>query len=166
MLLRVVSDTSNPDLPEPLRDWEVESMAEIVNVNLETIEEEVRKFHEGAGRSSLLDEELQPAGCRILEALEMVNWPIKVSVGKSPMEQKIERLKAMLNDKDPSSDSFEGAMALVMELKNEIPNLPHDERHKYAAEVAMAFGAILMAGEDEEDDEADEDPGYQKFNDS
>jgi hypothetical protein len=165
MLLRVVTDGSGSDLPDLLRDWEVESMAEIVNVNLATIDDEVRRFHEGSGRSSLLDEGLQPAGCRILEALEMVNWPIRASVGKSPMEQKVERLKAMLADKDPNSDGFEGALALVLELKNEIPNLPHDERHKYAAEVAMAFGAILMDGEDE-DDEPEDEPTYQKFDDS
>jgi hypothetical protein len=165
MLLRVVPEGPSPDLPDLLRDWEVENMAEVINVNLATIDDEVRRFHEGGGRSSLLDEEVQPAGCRVLEALENVNWPIRASVGKSPMEQKVERLKAMLADKDPNSDSFEGAMALVMQLKSEIPNLPHDERHKYAAEVAMAFSAILMDGEDEED-ETDEGPKYQKFDDS
>jgi hypothetical protein len=95
----------------------------------------------------------------------MVNWPIKTSVGKSPMEQKIERLKAMLGDQDPNSDSFEGAMALMMELKGEIPGMPDDQRKKYAAEIALAFQAALSADEEDTDEDGPPDDGYQKLDD-
>jgi hypothetical protein len=99
-----------------------------------------------------------------LEALEIVNWPIKASVGKSVMEQKIERLKAMLTDQDPNSDSFEGAMGLMLELKSQIQGLPDAERKKYAAEVALAFQAALTQGEEDEDEEGEGD-GYQQMGD-
>jgi hypothetical protein len=166
-LLRIVDETSDRDIPEVLRDWEVDNLAEIVNVNLATLSGEIREFHSGNGRSSLLDEAEQAAGCRILEALEMVNWPIKASLGKSPIEQKIERLKAMLHDQDPASDSFEVAMNLMLELKGQLPGLPDDQRKKYAAEIALAFQAALTAGEEEEEDGEDAPPAqdYHKFDD-
>jgi hypothetical protein len=165
LLLRCVDSTSQAEIPEPLKEWEIETQSEIINVNLETLESELRTFREGTGRSSLLDEGLQPAGCRILESLEMVEWPVKVTVGSSKTHQKVERLVAMLQDADPESESFAGAMALMMELKSEIPSLPDEERHRYAAEVALAFEAILMNGEEdgEEDEEEKKEEPFQKM---
>ena len=164
LLLRVVDASSDADMSEALKDWEVDNLAEIVNVNIKTLDEEIRKFREGGGRASLLDEAAQPAGCRILESLEVVNWPIKASAGKSVIEQKIEKLKAMLANQDPHSDSFENALQMMMELKSEIPNLPDEQRHKYAAQVALAFEAALMAGlEEEEEEEAKEEAPFQKM---
>jgi hypothetical protein len=46
-LLRIVDETSNPEIPPPLRDWEVDNLAEIVNVNLATLDTEIREFHDG-----------------------------------------------------------------------------------------------------------------------
>lgn len=165
LLLRVVDETSNSEIPEKLKDWEVDNFAEIINVNMKTFEDEVRLFKEGNKRSSLLDEELQPAGCHVLESLELVSWPIKASVGKSPIQQKIEKLEQMLSNDDPNLDSFDQAMGLMIELKKEIPNLPEKERHKYAADVAMIFQKVLTIGEEEseEDKEEDEKAGYGKL---
>ncbi|OHS95523.1 hypothetical protein TRFO_38331 [Tritrichomonas foetus] len=157
LLLRIVDSSSNAEIPEKLKDWEVDNFAEIINVNLDTFKEEVRLFKEGNKRSSLLDEELQPAGCRVLESLEMVNWPIKATVGKSRIQQKIEKLEQMLANDDQNLDSFDHAMALMIELKGEIPNLPDEEKHKYAAEVAMIFQKILGGGEDDDDENDNEE---------
>jgi hypothetical protein len=162
LLLRVTNPGAS-EIPEPLREWEIDNMAEIIDINLETFETEVRQFVDGNGRTSLLDEKTQPGGCRLLEALEMVNWQIKSSVGKSVLEQKVERLKGMLADKDPNSESFEGAMALMMELRGEIPKLPDAERHKFAAEIALAFQAAMMDGEEDGEEEKDEHDGYTAF---
>ena len=90
LLLRVVDETSQEEMPEKLKDWEVDNYAEILNVNMSTLEDEFRHFKEDGHRTGLLDEPLAPAGCRLLESLEMVNWPIKVSAGKPLMQQKIE----------------------------------------------------------------------------
>ena len=168
LLLRIVDDV-NSEIPEELKDWEVDNFAEIVNVNMKTLESEIRKFREGHGRSSLLDESLQPAGCRILESLEVVNWPIKASTGKPLIEQKIEKLKALLQNPDPHSDNFENAIQIMAELKGQIPNLPDEQRHKYAAEVALAFQTALFSGIEEEEDgeeeeeEKKEEPTFQKM---
>ncbi|KAH0788957.1 hypothetical protein GPJ56_007169 [Histomonas meleagridis] len=151
LLLRIIDESSNDEIPQPLQDWELDNFAEIVNVKLSTLAAEFRKFHEGNGRSSLLDTQAPPAGCRILEALEMVNWPIKTSAGKPLIEKKIERLVALMKNTDPENDSFDQAMSLMMELKSEIPNLPDDQRHKYAAQVAMAFQSMLEFEEEEEE---------------
>jgi hypothetical protein len=164
LLLRV-QDPRKSEIPEPLREWEIENMAEIIDINLTTFEAEIRQFMDGHGRTSLLDEKAQPGGCRLLEALEMVNWQIKSSVGKSVLEQKVERLKGMLADKDPNSDSFEGAMSLMMELKSEIPTLPDAQRHALAAEIAMAFQAAMVDGEEDGEEEKDEHDGYTAFGD-
>lgn len=166
LLLRIVDETSSEEIPERLKDWEIDNYAEIVNVHLATLEEEIRKFHEGTGRTSLLDDQAQPAGCRILEALEMVNWPIKVSVGKPRIQQKIEALTQMLENQDPEMENFDRAMALMLELKSEIPNLPDEERHKYAAQVALAFQKILCVDggeEEEEEEEAHENHQFQSI---
>ena len=160
LLLRVVDDTSNSEIPEKLKDWEVDNFAEIINVNMKTFEDEVRLFKEGNKRSSLLDEDLQPAGCHVLESLELVNWPIKATVGKSIIQQKIEKLEQMLSNDDPNLDGFDQAMGLMIELKKEIPNLPEKERHQYAADVAMIFQKVLACGEEEESD--NEDAGNDK----
>lgn len=157
LLLRVADDKSNSEIPEKLRDWELDNYAEIINVNMKTFESEVRLFKEGNKRSSLLDEELQPAGCRVLESLEMVNWPIKSSVGKSPIQKKIERLEQMLSNKDPNVDSFDQAMGLMLELKREIPTLPDKEKHQYAGQVAMIFQKILGEGIEEEEEHNEEE---------
>lgn len=164
LLLRVVDATSEKEIPEKLKDWELDNFAEIINVDLSKLDEEIDKFRKGEGRSGLLDEALQPAGCRILESLEMVNWPIRASAGKPLIQQKIEKLEAMLGNKDPHSDSFESAMQLMIELKGEIPNLPDEERHKYAAQVALAFQKALMAGEEEEEEEENaQEGGFMKM---
>ena len=153
LLLRVCPPSSSKHFPESskkLQDWEIESMSEIINVDPETFDEEVQKFREGNGRSSLLDEELQPAGCRLLEALEMVDWPLKLVSGKNAIDQKIDNLKHLLsNADDPELEGFDHAMTLMMELQKTIPNLPDDERRKYAAKVAMAFDSLFDAAENE-----------------
>lgn len=164
LLLRILDPGADAEMSEALKDWEVDNMAEIINVNLDTLESEIQQFRNGEGRSSLLDENSQPAGCRIMESLEVVNWPVKASAGKPLIEQKIEKLKAMLANDDPLSDSFEGALQMMMELKNEIPNLPDEQRHKYAAQVALAFEAKLMGMiEEEEEEEAKEEAPFQKM---
>ena len=157
LLLRIIDENADEEIPEKLKDWEVDNFAEIINVNMKTFEDEVRQFKEGNKRSSLLDEQLQPAGCRVLESLEMVNWPIKVTAGKSLIAQKIEKLEQMMNNNDPNLDSFDHAMSLLMELKNEIPKLPLEEKHKYAAEVAIIFQKLLSAGEEDENENENDD---------
>ena len=160
LLLRIVDESSNEEIPQSLQDWELDNYAEIVNVRLSTLSVELLKFHEGNGRPSLLDMQLQPAGCRILEALEMVNWPIKTTAGKPLIEKKIERLVALMKNIDPENDSFDQAMSLMMELKAEIPNLPDDQRHKYAAQVALAFQSMLEIEEEEEERGEQPQHGY------
>lgn len=165
LLLRVVDKDSNEKIPKALQDWEIDNFAEIINVNLDTFEEEIKKFSDGSGRGSLLDEEQQPAGCRILEALEMVSWPIKVTAGKPLIEQKIEKLTELMKVNDPECDAFSHAMSLMMELKSEIANLQDKERYKYAGEVAMAFQKMLFANiEEEEEEETNDKKGeYSSF---
>lgn len=162
LLLRVVSGAP-PPLPSALQEWEIDCFGEVVDVDLATFGAELARFGGGAGRGSLLDEEAQPAGCRVMEALEMVNWPIRVTAGKPLIEQKIEKLTELMAVQDPECDAFGHAMSLMMELKAEIANLPDRERYKYAGEVAMAFQRMLFANVEEEEEEAPEDGGYSAF---
>ena len=155
LLLRICPPASSKKFPETskkLQDWELDSMAEIINVDPESFDEEIQKFRDGKGRSSLLDEELQPAGCRLLEALEMVDWPLKLVAGKNIIDQKIDNLAHLLsNVDDPELEGFDRAMTLMMELQKTIPTLPDEERRKYAAKVAMAFDSLLDAAELDEE---------------
>lgn len=157
LVLRVLEDGNQEEIPEKLSEWEVDAMAEVINIRLSTIDEEFQNFREGKARSSLLDEEQQPAGTRIMEALELVDWPIKMSAGKPRIEQRIEQMLALLKSQDPECENFSQAMGIMMELKEQIPKLPDEERHKYAAAVAMAFGELLQAGGEEEEEENPEE---------
>lgn len=153
LLLRCLEDGDSEEIPEKLADWETESMSEIINVKLPSFDEEVKSCREGKAHSSLLDEDQQPAGVRVFEAIEMVDWPIKLTAGKPRMQQRIEQMVSLLKSEDPSCDNFDQAMSIMMELKEQIPKLPDDEKHKYAAAVALAFGEMLGVDGGEEDEE-------------
>lgn len=158
LLLRVIDDDDNEEYPEKLRDWEIDTMSEVINVKLHTLDEEIKNFRDGKAHSSLLDEEAGPAGSRILEALEMVPWPIQTVAGKPIMDQKIEQMVKLLKSEDPECDNFDQAMQIMMELKGTIPKLPDEEKHKYAAMVAMAFQEMMgPIGEEEDKKEEDGD---------
>jgi hypothetical protein len=158
LLLRVLEDGDKEEIPENLADWETESMSEIINVKLSTFDEEVRKCRDGKTHSSLLDEEQQPAGVRVFEAIELVDWPIKITAGKPRMQQRIEQMVTLLKSEDPSCDNFDQAMGIMMELKEQIPKLPDEEKHKYAAAVALAFSEMFgIDGEEEEEEEKKEE---------
>ncbi|EAY10941.1 hypothetical protein TVAG_260270 [Trichomonas vaginalis G3] len=163
LILRVLEDGDQEEVPAKISDWEVESMAEVINIRMSTIEEELKNFRSGKARSSLLDEEQQPAGTRIMESLELVDWPIKMSAGKPRMEQRIEQMVALLKSNDPECENFDQALSIMMELKDQIPKLPDAERHKYAAAVALAFGEMLGVG-DEEEEQAEEGAAAQEPN--
>jgi len=152
LLLRVCEGKED-SVPESLKDWEVENFAEVINVRLETFQEEVKDFFDGKGRSSLLDEEQGPAGARVIEALEMVSWPCKMEAGKPQIQQKIQQMVNMLSVDDPECNNFDQAMSIMMQLKEQIPKLPEDEKHKYAAEIALAFQKMLGAEIEEDENE-------------
>ena len=65
--------------------------------------------------------------------------------------EKIDQLSALLQTDDPECDNFDQAFAIMMDLKSQIPSLPDEQRHDYAAKVAMKFEQMLMAGLEEED---------------
>lgn len=150
LLLRVVGEEDPQEIPEKLNDWEVDNFGEVINVDISKFAEDVHQFFENNKRSSLLDEDEPPAGIKVLESLEMVEWPTKLTAGADPVRKKIERMVSCLKNPDPQCDNFERAMAIMMELKNEIPKLPDEQRREYAAMVAMAF-SDMMGTEEEED---------------
>ena len=159
LLLRVLEDNDKEEIPENLANWEADSLAEVINVKLSSLDDEVQQFRDGKAHSSLLDEVQQPAGSRILEALEMVDWPIKMVSGKPRMQQRIDQMIQLLKGPDPECENFEQAMSIMMELKEQIPKLPDAEKHKYAAAVALAFGDLLGVLNEEEEEEEEKEEG-------
>ena len=166
LLLRVLEDNDKEEIPENLANWETDSLSEVINVKLSTLDDEVQQFRDGKAHSSLLDEVQQPAGSRILEALEMVDWPIKMISGKPRMQQRIDQMVQLLKGPDPECENFEQAMSIMMELKEQIPKLPEAEKHKYAAAVALAFGDLLGVLNEEEEEEEEKDEKGEQSNDN
>lgn len=154
LLLRICPPNEIPEISEELKDWEVDNYAEIININPDTFSTEVSQFFSGE-RSSLLDDSSLSGGRRLLEALEMTEWPLKITPGKTPTEIKIESMLSLIQQQDFDGNNFDKAFGIMMELKDLIPSLPSEDRHKYAAQIAIAFSQLL--GGEEEDFNEEED---------
>jgi hypothetical protein len=139
-------DPSDNDLSVALLDWECSARADVLNARLATIAQEVAEFRRG--RHCTLLRSAVPAGVRLLEALETVEWRSRALVdGDARIERRIRRLERLLAEEDDDDgDAVSEAMGLMRSLKAEVAVLPEGQRKRYAAMIANAMTAHL--GED------------------